>query len=309
MRILMTGGTGQLGRPLATNLSEQGHEVIILSRSPEKKKGLLPTEVRLERWDARTTEGWGHLADGANVIINFVGESLAGTSFFPQRWTEERRRIIVDSREQAGQALVAAVEAASKKPDLLLQASAIGYYGANPEGDLTEESPPGSDFQSQVVVRWEASTAPLEDMGVRRVIMRTGIVLNRTEGALPRLLLPFKLFAGGPMGNGRQWYSWIHQEDLMRAIQFLMDEETASGPFNLTAPNPLTNRELASLIGKVMRRPSFIPVPGFALRLAFGEVTTVVLDGQRVIPQGLNSLGFTFKFPEAEAALRDLLLG
>jgi uncharacterized protein (TIGR01777 family) len=201
-----------------------------------------------------------------------------------------------------------AVEKASRKPGVIVQSSAVGYYGPD-HGDalLDESTAPADDFLGGVAVEWEASTAAVERAGVRRAIVRSGVVLSTEDGALPRILLPFKLFAGGPFGSGRQWMSWIHLADEVRAIRFLIETEAASGPFNLTAPNPVTNADFGRTIGRVMRRPYFMPVPDFAMRAAFGEVATTVLDGQRVVPRRLQELGFEFRFPEAEAALRDLL--
>ena len=307
MRVLITGGTGLIGRALSEDLISQGHEVIVLSRSPERASGL-PDGVRVVGWDARSAEGWGHLADGAGAIVNLAGASIAGEGFFPSRWTEEQRRVIRESRLNSSQAVVEAVEEAERKPGALIQASGVGYYGYRGDELLTEEAAPGDDWAARFTAEeWEPSSAPVEQMGVRRVLARTGVVLSVDEGALPRLLLPFRLFVGGPMGSGKQWYSWISLQDEARALRFLIETEEAHGAFNLTAPNPVTNGELAKLIGKVMGRPSIIPVPGFALRLAFGEVAEVVLQGQRAIPQRLLDLGFEFDFPTAEASLQDML--
>ncbi len=196
---------------------------------------------------------------------------------------------------------------AARKPAVVVQSSAIGYYGPHADEPLTEDAPPGDDFLARLCVAWEAAAAPLDELGVRRVTLRTGVVLSTAGGAFPRLLLPFRLFAGGPMGNGRQWMSWIHLADEVAAIRFLLAREDAAGPFNLTAPEPLTNAQFSRLLGRIMRRPAFLPVPAFAMRLALGEAATIVLDGQRVLPRRLQELGFAFRFPTAEAALRDLL--
>jgi len=307
MRVLITGGTGLIGRALSEDLVSQGHEVIVLSRSPERASGF-PDGVHVVGWDARTAEGWGHLADGAGAIVDLAGASIAGEGFFPSRWTEEQRRVIRESRLNSSRAVVEAVAQAEHKPGVLVQASGVGYYGFHGDEPLTEEAAPGDDWAARFTAEeWEPSSAPVEEMGVRRVIARTGVVLSVEEGALPRLLLPFRLFVGGPMGSGKQWYSWISLQDEARALRFLIETEEARGAFNLTAPNPVTNGELAKLIGKVMGRPSIIPVPGFALRLAFGEVAEVVLQGQRAIPQRLLDLGFEFDFPTAEASLQDML--
>jgi uncharacterized protein (TIGR01777 family) len=307
MRIVITGGTGLIGRALAADLAGDSHEVIVLSRRPERAIAL-PTGVRAERWDARTAEGWGHLADGAEAIVNLAGENPAGSGFFPSRWTPERKRRIRESRLRAGLAVVEAVEAAMYKPRVVIQASGAGYYGSRGDEEVTEETPPGNDFLARVACEeWEPSTAPVEALGVRRVIIRSGVVLSTEGGALPRLLLPFRLFVGGPLGSGRQWLPWLHIADEVAAIRFLMEKETASGPFNLVAPHPLTNAEFSRVVGRVIGRPAFMSVPGFALRLLFGEVANVLLEGQRAIPWRLLDLGFTFRFTEAEVALQDLL--
>jgi uncharacterized protein len=301
MRIIITGGTGLIGKPLSAALLNEGHEVIILSRNPAQRKGI-PPGVRLERWDGQSADGWGTLADGAGAIINLAGEGIADG-----RWSEERKQRILASRVNAGKAVVQAIAQAQQKPGVLIQASAVGYYGPRGDEIITEESAPGADFLSRVCFEWEASTAPASQQGVRRPVLRTGIVFSNDGGAFPRLVLPFHLFAGGPVGSGKQWYPWIHIDDEVRAIQFLLNHPTATGPFNLSAPEPLTNKALAREIGKVMNRPAFLPAPSFGLQIVFGEMSTVVLDGQRAIPKRLQELGFQFKYPTAEAALRALL--
>ena len=301
MRIIITGGTGLIGGALAANLANDGHEVILLSRAPERTI-LLPPGVRAERWDGRTATGWGPLADGADAIVNLAGEGIASG-----RWTEERKRRIRKSRVNAGQAVVDAVKAAARKPGVVIQSSAVGYYGVHGDEEITESAPAGSDYLAQVAMAWEGSTAPVETMGVRRIIIRTGVVLSNKGGALPQMLLPFRLFAGGPLGNGKQWLPWIHIADEVGAIRFLIENRQASGAFNLCAPNPLTNAEFGRVVGRVMGRPAFMPTPAFALHLVFGEMATVLLDGQRQAPKRLIELGFAFRFPSAEAALRDIL--
>jgi uncharacterized protein (TIGR01777 family) len=301
MRIIITGGSGLIGRALTESLVADNHEVIILSRHPERVANL-PVSVKVEHWDGRSAAGWGHLADGADVIVNLAGENIAA-----DRWTAERKRRIRESRVNAGRAVVEAVEAATNKPKVVIQASAVGYYGARGLEEVIEETPPGDDFLAQVSTDWEDSTAPIEELGVRRVIIRTGVVLSPEDGAFPKMVLPFKFFAGGPLGSGRQWLPWIHLADEVAAIRFLIEHETASGPFNLTAPNPLTNAEFGRVLGKVLKRPSLLPTPSLALRLAFGEMSTVLLDGQRALPQQLQQMGFVFRFPKSEAAVADLL--
>jgi uncharacterized protein (TIGR01777 family) len=305
MRILITGGTGLIGSKLSQDLVEDGHEVIVLSRNPAQRT--VPPAVRAEKWDAGSAAGWGHLADGADAIVNLAGAGIAGDGFPPKRWTPERKHLIRDSRLNAGKAVVEAVEAADAKPRVVVQASAVGYYGPRGDEIVTEETPPGSDFLADVCLDWEAATAAVEQMGVRRVVIRSGIVLSTEGGAFPQMMLPFKFFVGGPLGSGRQWQPWIHIADEARAIRFLIEKEAARGPFNVMAPNPVRNKEFARVLGQVLNRPSFIPAPAFALRLAFGEVATTLLDGQRAIPQRLEDLGFTFRYPQLRPALEALL--
>ena len=301
MCVLITGGSGLVGRALAANLARDGNEVIILSRRPERIIGL-PTGVSAKWWDGHTTEGWNSLVDGTDAIINLAGENISSG-----RWTKERKRRILESRLNAGRAVVQAFKASPRKPRVVIQASGVGYYGPCGDEEITEETPPGHDFLAKAAADWEASTASLEAPEVRRVVIRTGVVLSTEGGALPRMLLPFRLFAGGRLGSGRQWFPWIHIADEVGAIRFLIESETANGPFNLTAPAPLTNAEFSRLMGQRLRLPAFMPTPGFTLRLLFGEMATVILDGQRAIPRRLLQLGFTFQFPEAGSALTDLL--
>lgn len=301
MRIIITGGSGLIGRALATDLARNSHKVIIISRRPERIISL-PAGVRAERWDGRTAEGWYSLADGADAIVNLAGENISSG-----RWTDERKHTILQSRLNAGQAVVQAVKAATRKPRVVIQASGIGYYGPCGNEEITEETPPGHDFLGSLATEWESSTASLEALGVRRAVIRTGVVLSIEGGALPRMLLPFRFFVGGRLGSGRQWLPWIHIADEVGAICFLIENEAASGPFNLSAPIPLTNAEFSHLLRRQLRRPALMPTPEFALRLLFGEMATALLDGQRAIPKRLVQLGFKFRFPEAGPALRDLL--
>jgi hypothetical protein len=305
-RVIITGGAGQIGRALATELVFGGYEVVVLSRNPGRVRGL-PGGVQAAGWDGRTAQGWGGLADGALAIVNLAGENLAGGGFLPLRWTPERKQLLRASRLAAGQAVVQAVAAAQIKPRVVIQSSGIGHYGHRGDEIVAETATPGSDFLAELTVAWEASTAGVRAAGVRHVSIRTGVVLSPTEGALARLMLPYRLYAGGPMGGGRQWFSWIHPADAVAAIRFLIEHPAAAGPFNLCAPEPLTNAEFGRSLGRVLRRPSWLPVPAFALRLALGEVADTVLTGQRADPRKLLDLGFCFRFPAAEAALRDLL--
>jgi uncharacterized protein (TIGR01777 family) len=296
MRIVVNGGSGLIGRRLVEELTAKGHEVRVLSRDPARVEGL-PDGVEVESWNAESASDLAPLLAGGDAVVH-----LAGANIGEGRWTERRKRLIVDSRVRSSAAVAEAL-AAADAPRVLIQASAVGYYGARADEELTEEAPPGDDFLARTCREWEAASAPAEAAGVRRVIARTGVVLTMEGGALPKMALPFKLFAGGPAGNGRQWMPWIHLEDEVAALVFLVENQTARGPFNLAAPQPATNRELSRALGRALGRPSFMPAPAFALRIALGEMATLVLDGQRAVPRALLDLGFTFRYPRVEQAL------
>jgi uncharacterized protein (TIGR01777 family) len=274
--------------------------VIVLTRNPAKAN--LPAGAIAERWDGRSVDGWNHWVDGANAIVNLAGAGVADS-----RWTAARKALIRDSRLDAGRAVVQAVKKAERKPEVVIQSSAVGYYGPRDNSVITEEAVPGVDFLAKVCVDWEASTASVEKFGVRRAILRTGVVLSVNGGALPKMALPFKFFIGGPIGSGKQWIPWIHMVDEVAAIRFLIENKAAAGRFNLVAPNPLTNADFSRAIGKVMGRPAVMPTPAFVLKLAFGEMSIVLLTGQHAVPQRLLEMGFTFQFSEAEDALKGLL--
>lgn len=307
MRVVLTGGTGLIGLALAARLAGDGHEVILLSRSPGNAVNL-PDGLSAVYWDAVTTEGWGDLVDGAGAVVNLAGESIGGSGLMDVRWTPARRRRIYESRIQAGRAVMEAIKAAENKPGVLLQASAIGYYGtAAGDEALTEKAAAGDDYVASICLDWEAVNTPVEKMGVRRVVIRTGLVLSTKGGALPRMMLPFRFFAGGPVGSGQQWYSWISLADQVSAMHFLLSNNSAAGVFNLTAPNPVRNAEFSQALGAAMNRPSWLPVPAAALKLAFGDAALLLLEGQRVVPARLQEAGFTFAHAEIEPALRDIV--
>ena len=274
-----------------------------LSRNPKRGSESLPDQVKIVNWDARTAEGWTDFADGAYAIINLAGENIGSG-----RWTERKKRRILESRLNAGGAVVEAVEKAGDKPKVVIQASGIGYYGNSGDEILEEMSLPGWGFLSDVAGKWEPSTKGVQSAGVRHVIIRTGVVLGADGGFLSRVILPFRLFVGGRLGSGHQWIPWIHIDDEVGAIVFLMEEEKSQGVFNLTAPNPLTSKDFFSLLGKVLRRPSWLPVPGFALRLLLGEMAKeLILSGQRAMPKRLLDSGYEFLYPHAESALGQIL--
>ena len=311
MRVIITGGTGLIGRDLARAMGAQGHDVVILTRNP-RKTGNLPPGVRAAGWDGKTAAGWGGLLDGAGGdgdtgIVHLAGESIA-----EGRWTDEKKRRIRDSRVESSRAVVEAIRQAAVKPRVLLQGSAVGYYGPRGDEVVTEDDPPGRGFLSEVCVEWEESSREAEALGVRRALLRTGIVLSPEGGALPKLLLPYRLLAGAPLGSGRQWFPWIHAEDEVAAIRFLLKRDDAQGPFNLSAPNPVTNRQLGDALARAVGRPNplqalGLKVPGAVFRAALGEMADSILHGQRAVPKKLLDLGFRFRFSDLQPALSDLI--
>jgi uncharacterized protein len=300
MRVVITGGSGLIGRALVSDLSAAGYETVVLSRWPERVGGL-PAGARAVGWDGASAAGWGELAAGA-AIVNLAGANLAAG-----RWTVRRKRLLSESRLRATAAVVAVAGAVEPRPAVLLQSSAVGYYGPTGDEPIAEEHAPGDDFLSRLCVAWEDASGGVEEAGVRRVLLRTGVVLATEGGALPKMALPFRLFAGGPVGDGRQWLAWIHLADMVGAMRFLLESDEARGAFNLSAPTPVTNRDLAHALGRVLHRPSILPTPAFALRLALGEMASVLLTGQRAVPQRLLAAGYRFRFTDLEAALADLL--
>ena len=302
MRIIITGGTGFIGTALAKSLLLDGHQVWILTRNPQTSH--LPEGARGVSWDGRTTNGWESLVSQVDAIVNLAGESLGSGS-----WTKARKHRIVSSRVEAGRVVTEAIRKANPRPKVLIQASAVGFYGPHGSEVVTEDFSQGRGFLAEVCRDWEPSTQPVEQLGVRRVVVRTGVVLSKEDGALQRMLLPYKLFVGGPLGNGRQGFPWIHPADEVAGIRFLLENDQATGVFNLSAPEPLSNADFGRILARVIRRPYWFPVPAFAIRLLLGEMSTLVLDGQYMVPNRLLELGFRFRFEKAEPALWDLFVG
>jgi uncharacterized protein (TIGR01777 family) len=301
-RIIILGATGFIGKALSRSLIEEGYEVVALSRSQNKGRKALGEHVKIVEWDSKSTKGWENYVEGAQAIVNLIGENLASG-----RWTQERRKSILESRLNAGKAVNMAIQLAQSKPKVVIQASAIGYYGSRSDEILDESSDPGEGFLSGVAVKWEDSTKEIEPL-VRRVIIRTGLVLGQEGGVLSRLVQPFRFFLGGPPGSGKQWFSWIHLDDEVGAIRFLIEREDLQGAFNLTAPEQLMMKDFYHTLGKAMKRPSWLPIPGFVLRILFGEMAEeTILSGQRAVPKRLMEAGYKFDYPKAEEALKEIL--
>ena len=299
MRVIITGGTGLIGQALSRKLIDAGHEVFSLTR--DRSTAEAPPGVKLLEWDAKTGTGWQRHINNNTAIVNLAGANLSGGL-----WTESRKKMLRDSRLNSGKAVVDAVKNASAPPRILVQASAVGHYGDRGDEILTADSEPGSDYLANLTQEWEASTAAVESLGVSRVIVRMGVVLSTQGGAFPIMSIPFKLFVGGKLGNGKQYVSWIHIQDAVDAIYFLLRIEELAGVFTVTSPNPIQNKEFATGMGKALGRPALIPVPAFAVRALVGEMGDTVLKGQRVIPKRLREAGFEFKFPDFVEAVRDV---
>ncbi|MGR4038863.1 TIGR01777 family oxidoreductase [Pseudomonas sp. 910_21] len=296
MHILLTGGTGLIGRALCRHWQAQGHQLSVWTRQPEKVAALCGPQVRaiktLQELDQTPLD----------AVINLAGAPIAG-----RPWTHKRKALLWNSRITLTETLLAWLESREQKPRVLVSGSAVGWYGDGGERELSEDSPPvNEDFASQLCIAWEETAQRAEAMGVRVVLVRTGLVLAAEGGFLSRLLLPFKLGLGGPIGNGRQWMPWIHIDDQIALIDFLVHQDEARGPYNACAPKPVRNREFAKSLGRVLRRPALIPLPAFVLRLALGELSLLLLGGQRAVPARLLEAGFTFQFTDLSAALDDV---
>jgi uncharacterized protein len=300
MRIFITGSNGFVGTNLGRFFLNEGHEVTGLVRTEAKGK-TLPKGISYVAGEGTQPGKWQEAVSGHDVLIN-----LAGVPIF-QRWTSAYKRLLYDTRILTTRNLVDAIPAERGSSVTLLSTSAVGYYGSTGDEELGESSPAGDDFLATLALDWEGEAAKAREKGARVVITRFGVVLGRNGGALAQMIRPFRFFVGGPLGNGGQWFSWIHIEDLCRAAQFVMANKEISGPVNFTAPGPVRNRDLARAIGKELRRPSIMPAPTFMIRLLMGEFGSVILTGQRVVPRLLQSQGFKFKFADIEASLADLL--
>ncbi|MGB4075283.1 TIGR01777 family oxidoreductase [Pseudomonas sp.] len=297
MHILLTGGTGLIGRALCRHWLQQGHQLTVWSRRPEQVKALCGGAVC----------GIGRLDELAEESLDAV-VNLAGAPIADRPWTRKRKALLWASRVSLTEQLLAWLETREQKPRVLLSGSAVGWYGDGGERELHEDTPPVSeDFAAQLCGAWEETAQRAEELGMRVVLLRTGLVLSADGGLLKRLLLPFKLGLGGPLGSGRQWMPWIHLADQIALIDFLLQQEGASGPYNACAPTPVRNREFSQALGRALHRPAFLPAPAFALRLGLGELSGLLLGGQRALPLRLSAAGFSFRFTQLDVALADLL--
>lgn len=302
MHVVVAGGTGFIGTALVRRLVRDGRRVTVLTRRSEAEaRKLLPRSVSVVRWQSGVPAA--PLPAEADAVVNLAGAAIA------RRWTQAAKRLIVDSRVQTTRAVVRALkerQSASGAPRVLVNASAVGYYGPRGDERVTERDGPGDDFLSHVCRQWEGAAVEAEDAGVRVVRLRIGFVVGR-GGALPLMMLPFRLLVGGPLGSGRQWMPWVHLDDVVGLILFALEHEGVSGPLNVSAPEPVRNREFARVLGRVMRRPSWAPAPAPVMRAVLGEMADMILTGQRAVPEAALGAGYEFRHPDLEAALRDIL--
>ncbi len=294
--LLITGATGFLGRRLCEIASQAGHTLVALSRDPKGAQQRVPHLTKAFSWDSLS-----EALQGCEAVINLAGESVAG------RWTDAKKRSIRESRIEGTRNLVSALSQISSRPKVLISASAIGYYGDRGDETLTEDSTPGSDFLAQVCQEWESEAAKAEALGVRVVCLRIGLVLGPDGGALRAMLPIFRLGLGGPLGSGQQWWSWVHRDDVVGALLYALEREDLRGPLNVTAPQPVRQKEFSQTLGRLLRRPAFLPAPAFALKIALGEFSRELLSSKRVLPQRLQQAGYSFRFAALEPALRDIL--
>jgi len=304
MKIAITGATGFIARVLVDKLLEANHSLLLLVRNPERARNLYPNKnLEIVSYVATQSGSWQDSLDGCDAVINLAGEPIA------DRWSNQYKQKILQSRQIGTQKIVEAIAKASSKPKILINASAIGYYGSSQNETFDENSGPAEgDFLSQVCQLWEAEAKQASNFGTRVAILRFGIVLGSGGGALGRMLPAFEFFAGGPIGTGTQWFSWIHILDLVNLIIFTLDHREMEGCYNATAPNPVKMFQFCETLAKVLNRPCWLPVPSIAMELLLGEGAQVVLQGQKVLPKRTLDTGFTYNYPDLEQALKQILL-
>lgn len=302
MHVAVAGGTGFIGRALVAELLQAGHEVTVLTRDPSRAQGRVPQGAQVAQWSPDRPETITSLLSQVDAVVNLSGESVAA-----QRWTPEFKQRLIDSRVNSTRALVQAMRLAEPRPGVLVNASAVGIYSNRGEEELTESSPPGAGFLAELAIRWEGAADEARDLGVRVCKLRIGIVLGEGGGALEKMLLPFRLFVGGPFGSGRQWFPWIHLADVAGITLHALTNSDVDGAVNAVAPGIVRLGEFCKALGRVMGRPSWLPVPGFALRFLAGELGESLLWSQRVVPQVAMQTGYQFRYPRVEEALRQVL--
>ena len=301
-KFVIAGGTGFVGRPLSDRLLKDGHDVVILTRAPSHRASSGGPSPLFVQWDARTPGSWVDSMEGAMAVINLAGESIGA-----RRWSGKQRARIVASRLDSTSAIVDGLSQVETKPQVLVNGSAVGFYGNTGDSEITENSKKGTGFLADTVDRWEREARRVEALGIRLVLLRTGVVLGKGGGALSRMLLPFRLFLGGPLGSGQQWFPWIHIDDVIEIILFSVKTEIIDGVLNAAAPDPVTMKEFCAALGGSLNRPSSIPVPAFALQFILGEMSQMILGSQKIVPSRLTEAGFRFRYPELGGALSSVV--
>lgn len=302
MKIVVSGGTGFIGKALLGRLTQDNHQVVLLTRNPSAAIKSLGETVTIAQWDGKSVGKWVDHLNEAHGVVNLAGEPVVG-----KRWSDDQKERILKSRVEATRVLASAMAQSPKKPSVFVNASAVGYYGHVEEGDVPESHPKGRGFLSDVAEQWEREALTTERYGVRVVVLRIGIVLEKDGGALSKMIPPFQLFMGGPLGSGRQWVPWVHRDDLVDIILFALGNPSLKGSVNATAPHPVTMKEFCASLGKVMGRPSWAPVPAFMLRLLLGESSELLLTGQRAVPKKLEGSGYSFRYTDLKEALKAAL--
>ena len=300
MKIIIAGGTGFLGRPLGEALARDGHEIVMLSRRASENAAAGQPFSRVSWTPDGTLGPWASVVEGAGAIVNLAGEPIAA-----KRWTEAQKQRILDSRVLATRSLAAAINRAAQPPAVFVSGSGVGFYGPLGDEMASEDHPAGTDFLARVCAAWEDEAAPAASAATRVVRIRTGLVLERDGGALPKMLPPFWFGMGGPVGSGRQYWPWIHRADWVDFVRWTITSAAAAGAFNVSAPTPVTNAEFARALGRALHRPAFMPAPAFAMKIALGEMAdALLLSGQRAVPAKAERLGFTFRYKTLDEALR-----
>ena len=301
MKIIVTGGTGFIGKPLVQRLLKDGHRVVVLTRNSLPLKNFLDSNLKTELWDGKNSGPWAEQLCDADAVINLAGAGIAD-----KRWTLQRKTVIKLSRLDATKALVHAMTRHIRRPKVFVSGSAVGFYGVAPEGEVNESSPMGKDFLAGVCGDWEAEAKKAEEIGVRVVLARFGIVIEKNGGALKKMILPFFFFLGGPLGHGRQPFPWVHRDDVIDAILFSIQNQAVAGPVNVVAPEMITTRQFCQALADAMRRPCWLPVPGFMLKILLGGMSELLLKGQKVSPAKLIECGYHFRHTKAKDTLRQL---
>lgn len=303
-KIIVTGATGLIGKKICESLLKQGNQIIVFTRSPKKAEKIFKDKVEYVKWDYDEKDN-PKIVDAMQVADAII--HLAGENVMSKRWSDSHKDNVLKSRMLGTRSLVKAIEQADNKPGIFISASAVGYYGTSENDKFTEDSKPGKDFLANVTGLWEQEVKKVTALGLKEVRMRTGIVLDKGDGALAKMLMPFKLFIGGPLGSGKQWFPWIHVNDVVGIYLHALENESVSGPLNAVAPEAIDMNQFAKALGKVLHRPSLFRVPEFVLNIILGEGASAVLQGQNVIPQRTVESGYKFKYTNVEEALKDIL--